>query len=396
MRHYNHPLPISALTDVAKFANAGSMLLLASCSGHLEDADLFEASLRMAQSNIFISTSLGEELATSGNFRPLLHSWGKLTPDCVNLIMERTDLLDFGTAWLLPNEWLNLADDWPIRFDSLIYGYSRGDDFFQLTETYRFKRYPRQTQLIGQWSEEDGLLVDIPCAWNRRTSLQGAVLRDSTIRWLPYSLLDEEDGQATGLMGDTLRALSSLLNFTTVTTGPVDNTWGVKGEDGRHNGIVGQLQAGEVDVSSSGLTMLASRLNVMDHTVPVFREKVTVGVAVETLDQEGQRAWNPKPFLAIYTNKTWVGILLTILIVSVLADFLPYFKHQTIPMGLGATLAAVARGTLPSSFKLDMVSARALALTSAMFSFVVVTIYSCDITAKMTIRKQMIINSFQV
>ncbi len=70
-------------------------------------------------------------------------------------------------------------------------------------------------------------------------------------------------------------SLESVLNFSVVLTSPEDEEWGVRrrGEDGRwyFSGMVGQLAAGEADVSIGGLTINAERQEAVDFTVGIVQ-----------------------------------------------------------------------------------------------------------------------------
>lgn len=79
----------------------------------------------------------------------------------------------------------------------------------------------------------------------------------------------------SGFFADLLEELQKNLGFNT-TTVPPQRQYGVKGEDGKWSGQIGQLVAGEADFTLSELTITEERKEAIDFSIPFATSGVTV------------------------------------------------------------------------------------------------------------------------
>lgn len=83
--------------------------------------------------------------------------------------------------------------------------------------------------------------------WERRKDLRGALFHSMTLDWPWYSMAEKvaPDGRevlkAQGLQPEIVDHLRSHLNFTLKVVIPDHSSWGLLGQNGQWNGLVGDL-----------------------------------------------------------------------------------------------------------------------------------------------------------
>ncbi|KAL4219833.1 hypothetical protein ACF0H5_020245 [Mactra antiquata] len=104
----------------------------------------------------------------------------------------------------------------------------------------------------------------------------------STLPYPPFVIKNIDNGTALyeGFCIDLLKELSRILNFTYFIMEPPDGYWGdYDSEDNfTFNGLVGQLQRKEIDITAAPLSEQPERHQVMDFSYPFFYEYTTVVV----------------------------------------------------------------------------------------------------------------------
>ena len=153
---------------------------------------------------------------------------------------------------------------------------------FQIKEIYRIGAgFPVESNDVGSWTINEGITWTTREKWFRRGNLkvgskytktfqcnkndqfQGFQLRFTTLMENPFMTrldLDPTAGAYTieGMFADLIQHLQDAMNFTYSMTPPPDNNWGGLQSNGSWNGMMGQLERGQVDVGkvpSSGISL---------------------------------------------------------------------------------------------------------------------------------------------
>ena len=102
----------------------------------------------------------------------------------------------FEGVWFLP-EYVKEVKTHMARFDSQIYTYAVKEtgpsiiinELFSIKKKYHFVNH------IGNWTMKDGLIIEIPHLWDRRTMfLRGIPLRGVHLKWTPFTFIEEKNG----------------------------------------------------------------------------------------------------------------------------------------------------------------------------------------------------------
>ena len=142
-----------------------------------------------------------------------------------------------------------------------------------LFEIYKIseRQGPIVYNIIGVWSNTDGLQLTTTTKWYRRGNLkvnifcfilktetfpsllfQGHHFKVQTLVETPYTIsLDLNDQtekyEVTGSFPDLLNSLANTMNFTYTIGPPPDNKWGGQQKDGSWNGMMDQVVKEEID-----------------------------------------------------------------------------------------------------------------------------------------------------
>ena len=168
--------------------------------------------------------------------------------------------------------------------------------------------------------------------WERRSNLTGVTLTVATLAWPPFTMydLDEESGtikNSTGIFVDIMHVLSHAMGFAYVEVLPPDNLWGglnqvkkctlsptniqwlaMRQADNTWSGMVGMLVRGEVDLCTAGLTITYERDFVIDFSVGLYEDLLTLSVV-----KPDGRMIDFAAYLDIFTFPSWAAIILFVL-----------------------------------------------------------------------------------
>ncbi|XP_037800534.1 probable glutamate receptor [Penaeus monodon] len=149
--------------------------------------------------------------------------------------------------------------------------------------------------------------------------LRAPHLRIAAESWPPHvqvERVEAEGGQvvtrAAGPMANFLEVLAKSLNFTySVVLG--DGYWGAPDANGTWNGMIGMLLREEADFGLGPFGMTHARSEVVDFTMPIFREVLHILVSRPRPEPD------PWGFLAPLSWHVWVALALSCLVVAVVA-----------------------------------------------------------------------------
>ncbi|XP_068217817.1 glutamate receptor ionotropic, kainate glr-3-like [Palaemon carinicauda] len=131
--------------------------------------------------------------------------------------------------------------------------------------------------------------------------------------WPPHIKVNPEGvhPRISGPMAEFLQGLSLSLNFTyTIVQG--DGYWGATIGNGSWNGMIGMVLRKEADIGLGPFGMSYIRSQVVDFSMPLFREVLHVLVS-RPIPQP-----DPWGFISLLTWSVWIGILLSFSVVVVI------------------------------------------------------------------------------
>ncbi|KAL0269926.1 UNVERIFIED_CONTAM: hypothetical protein PYX00_007507 [Menopon gallinae] len=124
--------------------------------------------------------------------------------------------------------------------------------------------FPLRIVEFGKWTLLNGLDVSRTSLYERRSDLEGKVMRiGSNENWPVCSF---SNGEWDGYMPRLWREIESLINCTTVPVRSVDDATGLEFKNRTWNGLMGMLLKNEIDVIAAELTMTKDRMEVIDFT----------------------------------------------------------------------------------------------------------------------------------
>lgn len=129
-----------------------------------------------------------------------------------------------------------------------------------------------------------------------------------------------------GMFPELLFAMQRDLDFDIFWTSPEDGQWGILDENGKWNGIVEVLRTKKADIAASGLTFSSIRGKVIDFTIGVIDDPITI----VKLKPNGEEL-NFTAYFHIFTQSAWIMIIIGIVILAAamkcIADFLKQEMH---------------------------------------------------------------------
>ncbi len=315
------------------------------------------------QSAIFTNLEECPSFVSKSHHRSAVLTQGMVPVDCLKhsqlvWILQDVEHAYINTTWL--------------RYDSMVVTYSKNGFTFELEEWYSMKGARLERNKIGNWNDANGF---VPLAdhyiWKRRHDLSVIPLRYLTLPWPNFISLQEDiNGKltASGLYIDILEHLKGYINFTVNVLRPKDREWGYQaGEEGPWTGVVGELSRGEGDMAS-GLTVNKHRSDVIDFTLPILDEVITLIIhkAYERKIMDGAA------FIKIFSSTVWFSIFLILTLASISS----------------LALSSCYGGPLFYYFYIDdcitSLSAKVMYVITSTFCFVLFTYYTSDLTSTMT------------
>ncbi|KAL7301179.1 hypothetical protein TKK_0006150 [Trichogramma kaykai] len=196
---------------------------------------------------------------------------------------------------------------------------------YVLTEVYSIdKGRELITNVFGTWEEESGLEITRLALYQRRSNLQGQLIRVTTVEDPPVSVaIENSDGTMTGIkgfFGTIIQILEENLNCTIVYS--KSEAWGSKHPDGSWSGAIGMLVRKETDLVAAELLMSTDRLDSIAFTTPVFSTKCRTFIK---RPQYAAVKWTA------YSDPFYGGIWLCILIIMLLSSGFILISFKTSP-----------------------------------------------------------------
>ncbi|KDR16868.1 hypothetical protein L798_08610 [Zootermopsis nevadensis] len=226
-----------------------------------------------------------------------------------NSCMSAIWLLFLNTASSLQGFFANIS----IPFDcEFLVAQEEDDHVVVLTEVYRVSpSLPLQTYRFGEWTQRGGMICVSVGLYQRRTGLQGAVLKTAvkneflTDRQFEYSLRTDI------FFNQVWLTLERLLDFRSELKLTPENVYGKQMENGSWDGVMGMMARGEVDATSVELTMEPMRSEAVDYIAPLINDREYLFIKNHNLFET---SWTS--FLQPFDCWLWVAIFATMLLLS--------------------------------------------------------------------------------
>ncbi len=236
----------------------------------------------------------------------------------------------------------------------------------------------------------------------RETDLGGVRFAVSVIPSYPMAFVDEATGSYDGFFVEYLEEVRAACNFQVDFVSPPDGNYGTY-ENGSWNGIVSQLEEGEVDLALT-LGMSRERAEVVDFGYSVYAVVITVLVSADT---DGRRSLNFWAYVNIFGLEVWISIAAAVLLSALataqvmatgdghgrrkersILDFLKRFSTALLSSFLSLIQQSCDEldekcGQGPRDDP-SVVSARVAFFTSNLSFFFLFALYTSDLTATMT------------
>ena len=301
-------LPVLLLQQIALYYGANEIFLCIDKSVNQGDSFMSHLMEQICLSELPVSVLTSNQLekhllkSSSANQSSGKDRW--LLAHCQNSSIPQ-EYLESNMMWISGEA----SYDLPFRFDTNFLTYQVNGTIYQLWENYKIKQTIKVRIILGQWSEEEGLQIEIDEKWERRSNLQGAELRNIILPWSTWNIIDDND-KVTGLFPEVLHILQGALNFSVVTNLSSDRQFGAMKEDGNWTGIIGDLSRDVGDFSSSGLTVLLTRQKMVDYSITLMEDNV----ALYQLSSRGfsSTGLSVKAYLNIFQDTVWVAAAIAI------------------------------------------------------------------------------------
>ncbi|KAK4309320.1 hypothetical protein Pmani_019045 [Petrolisthes manimaculis] len=181
------------------------------------------------------------------------------------------------------------------------------------TNTYRTREWlfpPRFSDFGGQVLQVSALCADEPFVFRGK------------------------DGNCTGMNVDTLEIIADKLGFRFTFDPPEDFEWGLK-QNGTWNGLFGHMLYNDKHLIINEMQPTNDRANDFDYTYPYWED----GFAIMVPNPPSLPRW--KNVLYPFSNQTWIFLLLTTVINSILLSlFLKYINSIDDPIGTSLKILA--------------------------------------------------------
>ncbi len=289
----------------------------------------------------------------------------------------------------------------PLRLDSNYLKMEFDRHSIQAKEMYKIKGGPIFSNLLATWN---GSILHIKAesnVWARRSNFQGATLINGYIPGHFNELLtvaglrkNGTDGsfEKVGYTGELMGSLERTLNFTSEIKLLDEDFFGTLDEETNEwIGLVGELQRGNLDVSSGGMTNNYARAQVMDFTIGIKDDVATLIVGNPELFQGGSKV-DLFAFSRVLSWSAWTLVLMCIVLQAVMASILKRFKIDWRLIGReivqGCLTLAQCPGACMGTGMKSKCSEKVALLSFLLFALVIFSFYCADLTSYMTVEKK--------
>lgn len=215
------------------------------------------------------------------------------------------------------------------------------------------------------------------------TDLNGTMLRVSILDYQP--LVNLEMTNVSGYFVDVVEILAKLMNFHIVYQKPSDCSWGSKKKDGTWSGMVGELLNNASDIAIGGLTITQERSKVIDFAHGLFNDEMALNYR-----RPEQAEFEFLAFVKVFKRNTWIGNGIALIIMGLGLYLASHMGSNKIGLLRSCEFTWVNfilkdpkdhdHLNNPSS----TLSFKLFCLVISLFSLMVMTVYTGDLTSQMT------------
>ena len=387
-------ISISFVASLAQFLSARSVILLYG-ETDFDDADWSEAawlSRELHQAGVLMARSVDE----ATRHAQLNEAGDTIIVDVDGLHGQVSDASIWSREslhWLVPEDGDFSGPPADVRLDTNFYTVQSHDDSGNLTvkEWYGIMGI-LQGGPIGHWNMQDGLHIEVPVLYERRSNLHGLKFKGVTVANPAFMWKPEGADEYSGQLPNIMHRLESLSNFTVDWSESPDGQYGIRSSTGSWNGMIGVLQRGEADLAAAWITTSLERQSVVDFTHPYVVGKATLLIVNPLLFGTSDRI-NATAFLKVFTLTSWILIAASFIII--------FAVHLAVCLTVDGKSSSLANAIFTSlsfaytSFlQLDspLVSTsrsnKILMLITAMFALIAMMYYEGMLTSFMTVQKR--------
>ncbi len=305
-----------------------------------------------------------------------------------------------GLGWtksLLMPHYMNVSY-FDLHLNSEVYTYSDDDssDIVTLSEAYAVKNGPRFANVIGIWNISSCEMTywKSPSVWERRKDLGGLTLVVSYLDY--YPITDPTDRfNLTGLFPDIVRVIASGSNFKVAFQLAKDGIYGGVDSDGNLLGLIGELTRKEVDICAGGLAMSAERVELIDFSLEMYRDRVSLVIKSDFVPK-----LNFNVYFDALMRSSWMAFFVLIGVMSAILSVI-YRSHEWEEVNLvySATFIVLLICQKSNDSGIERAPApsmKTVYITASFFAFLSFSLYSAVLTSTMISQSQAFhINSFE-
>ena len=319
----------------------------------------------------------------------------------LDLLLNDRQLFKKGLTGLVSESDVTTGLNLTLRLDTRLYIYTSNAEIISLKEIYAVNGN-NKVQTIGTWREDKALTVPTTSMWERRTDLEGMVIRVATnsfprLHELHYDESGESIIGGSGFFLEPLNILAKELNFTLLLTPSNDGQWGALNENGTWNGLIGMLVNEETDIAIAGFAVTEARRKVVTFGRAIAEDIVTL-ISAPTAEEA-----NPWIYFEIFPHTAWYVCCCMVISISTCFALINYsglnYMHDkfdsemfSIMNGIGLSLTFFRQ--IYYDVNINCKSTKLLFILSAVSTYLLYIHYAAYLTAASTYGKKSQINSF--
>ena len=394
-------------TDFLKFFNIENPVFI---STDELDQDLSNISKNSPTASIRYNTNKDEE-EIAGRLQKL-QLLGDLTAvvfidnghqKLLDLLINDLKLFNIGLTGLFLEADVTTGLNLTLRLDSKLYLYTSLGETIDLKEMYAINK-KKIVHSIGTWRENTGLTATATNMWERRTNMEGMLIRVATINFpclheLHYDKSGESIIGGSGFFLEPLNILAKDLNFTLKLMPSYDGQWGAMNSNGTWNGMIGMLENEQADIAGAAFSVTEARGRVVTFGRAIAENVVTL-ISAATIKPEA----NPWIYIEVFPHTAWCvccGMVISISTCFAIINNsgLNYMHDKfdsekfTIMNGLGLSLAFFRQ--IYYDVNIKCISTKLLFILSAVTTYLLYIHYTAYLTAASTHGKKSQISSFR-
>ena len=321
----------------------------------------------------------------------------------LDLLVNNLQLFKKGLTGLISEADVNTGLNLTLQLDTRLYLYNSIQETICLKEMYAVNRKTK-LQTVGTWTQNTGLAVTTTNMWERRTNMEGMMIRVATISWsllheLHYDKSGEWITEGSGLFLEPLNILAQRLNFTLKLMTSTDGQWGALNINGTWNGLFGMLIKDQADIAGAALSVTEARASVVTFSRSFSKQEMTL-VSAANIESE-VNLWL---YIEIFPHNAWHVCCAMVMSISTCFTVINYsginYMHGksdsekfTILNGLGLSLTFFRQIYYDVNIKCK--SSRILFILSAVSTYLLYIHYTAFLTASSTYDTKIQINSFE-